>query len=227
MKNFRVIMVLLLFFLAEGVVLSADTPELLKSDALSFTIGNGFIGVNGAANQVWSNGYELELMMGYRFAKNFGFETGAMFGFTGMIDSLKRTVAVSDTYGNDQGTRTTMGGIFVGFPLGLKGYYQMEGTPFIFSLAGGGNFAFESETGMDNIDGYYPRGTMGFGYYWETGVFIGDSDGYGETTKYGIKFRLMENFVNVKDFARDAYGNESRSTANDVRYMIIFDFGLL
>jgi hypothetical protein len=225
MNRQRIMMVLLCAVLCAPALLAGDTGDLLKGDAFYADFGTGFIGVDGDINRVWTNGYEIELNLGYRFVPSIGVEIGCIMGFTSMIDSLKNTVVVSDTYGNID-TRSTWGGLYIGFPVGLVYSWQVPGTTLVLIAGGGGDFAFESETGLDNIDGYTSRGTMGLGYYMQAGVFECE-DAVDGAFKYGLRFRIMQNLADVKDFSYLAYNDQSKTTANDIRYMLIFDIGSL
>jgi hypothetical protein len=226
MGKIRLIFIAILVVSIVPVIYCGDAPDLLKPDSFYGAVGNGFIGIDGGMNRIWTNGYEIEATVGYRITKNIGIETGGIMAFTSMAESLKRTVPVVNSYGVED-TRSTWGGLFMAFPLGISYKWQVPGTYCVLSAGGGGNFAFESETGLDNIDGYTPRGTMGFGYYVETGVYFCDGTPGDDIFRYAIKFRLMENSAGVKDFSTDAFNDPSRSTADDMRYMIIFDIGSL
>ncbi len=48
---------------------------------------------------------------------------------------------------------------------GPRYYYQIPGSRFRVSVGGGGHYYGQKESGMDNIDGYSPRWTFGWGYY--------------------------------------------------------------
>lgn len=225
MKRQRTMMFLLCALLCTPALFAGDALDLLKGDAFYADFGIGFIGVDGDINRIWTNGTEVELNIGYRFAPNVCVELGGIMGFTGMIDSLKNTVVVSDTYGNID-TRSTWGGLYLGLPLGLTYSWQVPGTTLVLMAGGGGDLAYESETGLDNIDGYTPRGTMGVGYYLQAGVFECENEAEG-AFKYGLRFRIMQNLADVKDFSYFAYNDQSKTTANDIRYMLVFDMGSL
>lgn len=209
-------------FLSAAAPVFADTPvELLRDDSLDLTLGTGFIGIDGQMNRVWTNGYEIELDLGYRFKPDIGIETGGIIGFTGTAENLKITASGIDQYGDEE-TGSTEGGLFIAFPLGLTFSWQVPSTNYVLMAGGGADFDFESEQGLGDVPGYRPRSTAGFGYYLEGGAYICAGDG---TMKLGIRFRFMDNNSGVKDFATAAFGNASKRTADDIRYMMVIEAG--
>jgi hypothetical protein len=219
-KIIFIIVVFLVLFYAPAAH-SDNSADLLRADTYNFTLGTGFIGIAGKMNKVWTNGYEIEINLGYRFTPNIGIETGGMVGFTGMAEGLKISESYIDQYG-DTTTGNSTGGLYFAFPVGLTFSWQVPGTSFVLMAGGGANYGFENEQGLGGVSGYRQRSTGGFGYYWEAGSYICAGK---ESMKAGIRFRLMDNSAGVKDFAGDAFGNAAKTTADDIRYMIILEAG--
>ena len=97
-----------------------DNVQSIELSGLCGSFGMGYIHSTGEIRDLWTDGFDIDILIGYLFLSNFGLECGFNYGLTGISEDKKVTVGVVDSYGNTS-TRTTSGGRLF-FPCRVKVY---------------------------------------------------------------------------------------------------------
>jgi len=98
-------------------------------------------------------------------------------------------------------------------------------TAFL-TISGGGNYYFEDEWGMDDINDYTNRGSSGLGYYARISFTCLADVGLGDYFGRGLQIRYINNHANVSDFYKNSDNMKpedlvNKSHASDERLLII------
>jgi hypothetical protein len=204
-----------------------DKIQSIELSGLCGSFGMGYIHSIGEIRDLWTDGFDIDILIGYLFLPNFGFECGFNYGLTGISEEKKKTVGVVDSYGNTS-TRTTNGGQYCSFPVGLKYTCPIFSSSKLFlTIGGGGDYYFEDEWGMDNVTDYTNRGSSGFGYYARISFSWLTDIGFGENFGWALQIKYINNHANVSDFYNNAGTLVNKSHASDERLIIVLEMSWL
>ncbi|MEW6515996.1 MAG: hypothetical protein AB1439_03730 [candidate division FCPU426 bacterium] len=216
--------------LALLAVRPAGAEDALLQPGITMHLGAGYMQPAGEISEIWGGGLALDAVIGYKPLPWLGLEVGGIYGYTGITERMKNQVYVYYPSTGDYGDRESTGGNFYAWFFGPRLYYQLPGTDWVASLAGGGSYYGEAEAGLDEIDGYTPRWTFGWGGYAETGlsryVPLGNM-----LFSYGLKFRYTFYQAKVNDFYYDRVFNAMSFDAipdtylQDQRWQVLLDIG--
>lgn len=220
---------------AAGALLLGLQPvsaeENLLQPGITLHLGAGTMQPTGEVTDIWNGGLALDAVIGYKPLPWLGLEAGGIYGYTGITDLMKNEVTVYYPSTGDYGDRESTGGNFYAWFFGPRYYFQLPGSAWVASLAGGGSYYGESEAGLDNIDGYWPRWTFGWGGYAEAGMSRYQRLG-SMLFSYGLKFRYTVYRAKVNDFYYDRVFNASSYDAipdtylTDGRWQVLLDAGI-
>jgi len=213
-----------------------DKAQPIELSGFCGSFGMGFIHSTGEVRELWGDGFDIDILLGYLFLPNFGFECGLNYGITTIAEEKKITVNVVDSYGNHS-TRTTRGGQYCSFPVGLKYTCPISSDSDIFlTFSGGGNYHFEDEWGMDDVTDYTNRGTSGLGYYARISINWLADIGFGTNFGWGLQIKYINNHANLSDFYKNSEFNNNnlnagdlanKSHASDGRLILLLEIGWL
>jgi hypothetical protein len=190
------------------------------------SFGMGYIHSMGDIRELWGDGFDIDILFGYLFIPNFGFECGFNYGLTTIAEDKKIEVNVVDSYGNSS-TRATEGGQYGSFPIGLKYTCPIfSSSKYFLTIGGGGEYYFENEWGMDDVTDYTSRGSSGFGYYAKISFTCLEDVGLGDYFGWGIQIKYISNHADVSDFYKN-YGfngeTVSKSHVSDGRLILVLE----
>jgi hypothetical protein len=213
-----------------------DKEQSIELSGLCGSFGMGYIHSTGEIRDLWTDGFDIDILLGYLFLPNFGFECGFNYGLTAIAEDKKVTVDVDDSYGNTS-TRTTRGGQYCSFPVGLRYTCPIfSSSKFFLTISGGGNYYFEDEWGMDDVTDYTNRGSSGFGYYARISFSCLADIGLGNNFGWGFQIKYINNHANVSDFYNNSgfnYNNMNtgvfvnKSHASDERLVLLLEMSWL
>lgn len=210
---------------------SKPNPDLAKihqngEEELSNFFGSfglGYIHSIGEIRDLWEDGFDFDILIGYWLIPNFGFECGFNGALIGIAEDKKITVGAVDNYGNHS-NQTTSGGFYGSLPVGLKFSFPISSGSKVFcTIGGGGDYYFANEI-MDITD-YNDRGTSGFGYYakisfsWLDKENKIDNRGLG----WGFQIRYIMNNADVSEFYPNTPGLISKSHSRDARLVLLLE----
>lgn len=142
-----------------------EVPEGTLPQRYHLHLGAGYLHTFEELTTVWESGFNLETSFVYKPWSTLGLELGGTLGYTGMTGEMKNKVLTYEPSTERNRTRESSGGGLYGVSFGPRYYYRIPQSRFIISAGAGGHYCGEKESGMDNIDGYSPRWTFGWGYY--------------------------------------------------------------
>lgn len=209
----------------------AAAEENLLHSGFTLHLGAGYMGTAGEIMGIWGGGLALDAVVGYKPLPWLGLELGGQYGYTGIAERMKNDVYVYYPDTGDYGDRESTGGNYYAWFFGPRYYYQIPGSDWVASLAAGASNYGEAEAGLDNIEGYTPRWTFGWGGYAEAGLSRYQRAG-SMLFSYGVKVRCAGHHAKVNDFYYDrVYGAPSYDTIPDTyvwdqRWQVLLDAGL-
>jgi hypothetical protein len=198
---------------------------LQSSDYTGFcgSFGLGYVHSMGEIRDLWNDGFDADLIVGYWLLPHYGLECGFNLGFTGISEDKKVTVdVVSSSGGTD--TRTTSGGVYCSFPLGLRYTCPIfSSSKYYLTIGAGGDYYFEDETGMGDVTDYTSRGSSGFGYYARISFASMEGIDVGVNLGWALQIKYVANYANVGDFYNVAPGFVGKSHASDGRLVVVLE----
>lgn len=201
-----------------------NNSGLLKTNRFGGTFGLGYIHSTGEIRDLWKSGFDVDILLGYRILPNFGFECGINYGDIGIASNKKVTVNVTNNYGVHD-TRTTSGGNYLSFPIGIKITFPISTRKNFLTIGGGGNYSFTKESGMGDVTDYSERGSSGFGYYARISFSRYDEKKLGGV--WGLQIRYTVNNSNVGDFYKNTENQVTKSRAPDAKLAFVLEIGIL
>jgi len=167
--------------------------------------GVGYLHTGGEIRSIWTDGFALNIVIGYNPWESLGFELTGVYGSTGITDSMKNKVHTVDQYTGVTGTSESKGGEFLQLLFGPSFSNRIPGSDFVLSFGAGGSYYGSKEGNMSDIEGYFPRWTYGWGYYVQT--WFGKQSPGSRGFFYGITVRYSRLRAKVNDFYYDrVYG---------------------
>jgi hypothetical protein len=200
-------------------------PYLAYDSFLKTTHWGGSFGLGymHSVSEIWKDGFDLDILLGYRFLPLLGFECGFDWAYTGIASEKKAIVPVVNTTTGSTGIDTTAGGNYYFWPIGLKFILPIFDRKYL-TFASGAEYCFESESGISAED-YKKRRSPGFGYYARISFHLHQADGPYRGLGWGFQIRYTMNNANVGDFYKDADGLVTKSHSPDERIVFLVEIG--